>query len=110
MPAILIDADLEETDLTEAIFPNTNLTGAKLRGANLTGAQLRGWAYWISQAGIHEAEENAVRIAQGQLDEAVADPERPPTLSVRPSGDAEPRRRLVWRGKAASGDPSDDSD
>ena len=109
MPAILIEADLEEADLTEAIFPNTNLTGAKLRGANLTGAELRGRIYWIDRAGKHEAEENAVRITQGQLDEAVADPERPPTLSVRPLGDVEPRRRLVWRGKSPSEDSSDDS-
>ena len=109
MPAILIEADLEEADLTEAIFPNTNLTGAKLRGANLTGAELRGRIYWIDRAGKHEAEENAVRITQGQLNEAVADPERPPTLSVRPLGDVEPRRRLVWRGKSPSEDSSDDS-
>ena len=109
MPAILIEADLEEADLTEAIFPNTNLTGAKLRGANLTGAELRGRIYWIDRAGKHAAEEHAVRITQGQLDEAVADPERPPTLSVRPLGDVEPRRRLVWCGKSPSEDSSDDS-
>ena len=92
MPAKMIDADLEAADLTEATFPNTDLTGAELRAANLTGADLRGRFYWIDRAGRHEAEDNAVQISQEQLDEAVADPERPPKLSVR--------QRLVWRGKA----------
>ena len=104
MPAKMVDADLEEADLSETEFPNTDLTGAKLRGANLTGAKLRGYIYWIDRAGKHEAEENAVRITQEQLDEAVADPDRPPKVSVRPVGDAEPRTRLVWRGKAPSED------
>ena len=107
MPAKMIDADLEQADLTEAKFPNTDLTGAELRGANMSGENLRGRVYWIDRAGLHEAEENAVRITQEQLDEAVADPERPPTLSVRPVGDAEPRTRLVWRGKAPPSDAAD---
>ena len=106
MPAKMIDACLEEADLTEAEFPNTDLTGAELCGANLTGADLRGQIYWIDWAGKHEAEDNAVRITQEQLDEAVADPERPPALSVRPVGDTEPREQLVWRGDAPSEDPS----
>ena len=100
MPAKMVDADLEEADLTEATFPNTDLTGAKFREANLTGASLRGWIYWIDRAGKHEAEDNAVRITQEQLDEAVADADRPPTLSVHSVVDGEPRKRLVWRGKA----------
>ena len=102
MPAKMIEADLQEADLTEAIFPNTDLTGAELRSANLTGANLRGWFYWIDRAGKHEAEDNSVRISQEQLDESVADADRPPTLSVRSVADGEPRRRLVWRGKAPS--------
>ena len=104
MPAKMVDADLKEADLSEAKFPNTDLTGAKLRDANLTGATLRGYVYWIDHAGKHEAEENPVRITQEQLDEAVADPDQPPVLSVHPVGDAEPRTRLVWRGKAPSED------
>ena len=43
MPTKMVYADLEESDLTGATFPNTDLTGAVLRGANLTGANLRGW-------------------------------------------------------------------
>ena len=78
MPAKMVDADLEESDLTGATFPNTDLTGAVLRGANLTGANLRGWFYWIDRSGRHDAEDNAVRIAQEQLDEAVADSGSPP--------------------------------
>ena len=110
MPAIMSDAELDEADLTEAIFPNTNLTGASLSGANLTGADLRGRMFWINHnSGIHEAEENAVQITQEQLDEAVADPGRPPTLSLHPVEAAEPRMRLVWRGKASLEDHSDDS-
>ena len=108
MPAKMVDADLAKSDLTEATFPNTDLTGAELHGANLTGANLRGQFYWIDQAGKHEAEDNAVRIAQEQLDEAVADPDRPPTLSVLPVRDGEPKTRLVWRGKAPSEDLSED--
>ena len=94
MPAKMVGADLAEADLTEAIFPNTDLTGAELREANLTGANLHGWVYWIDWGGMHEAEDDAVQITQEQLDAAVADPERPPTLSVR--------KGLVWRGKAPS--------
>ena len=105
MPRRMIDAVLEEADLTEAVFPNTDLTGAEFRAGNLTGANLRGQIYWIDRAGTHEAEDNAVRITQEQLDEAVADPDRPPKLSVCPVGDSEPRRRLVWRGKAPSSSP-----
>ncbi len=108
MPAKMVDADLEEADMTEAVFPNTDLTGADLGAANLTGAELHGRVYWIDRAGKHEAEDNAVRITQEQLDEAVADPDRPPKLSIRPVGDAESGIRLVWRGKASSEDPSDD--
>ena len=102
MPATMVDADLEKADLTEATFPNTDLTGAKFRAANLTGADLRGWIYWIDWGGRHEAEHNAVRITQEQLDEAVADPDRPPNLSVHAAGDTKPGKRLVWQGKAPS--------
>ena len=109
MPAKMVDTDLEEADLTGATFPNTDLTGAALFSANLTGADLRGNIYWIDRAGEYEAEDNSVRIAQEQLDEAVADLDRPPTLSVLPVGDGEPKARLVWRGKAPSDDLSDDA-
>ena len=102
MPAKMIEADLQEADLTEAIFPNTDLTGAELRSANLTGANLRGQIYWIDHAGKHEAEDNSVRISQEQLDESVADADRPPTLTVFSVADGEPRKRLVWRGKTPS--------
>ena len=100
MPAQMVDADLHEADLTEVMCPNTDLTGAMLHGANVTGANLRGQVYWIDRAGQHEG--NGVKVTQEQLDEAVADAERPPTLSVEPAGDTEPRKRLVWRGKAPS--------
>ena len=68
------------------------MTGAELLGANLTGTNLRGRIYWIDWGGKHEAEDNSVRITQEQLDDAVADPDRPPNLSVQ--------KRLAWRGKA----------
>ena len=104
MPAGMSDADLEEADLTDAVFPNTNLTGAELRAANLTGANMRGQVYWIDRAGQRNAEEDNVSITQEQLDEAVADPDRPPILSVRPVRGAESLERLVWRGKAPPSD------
>ena len=50
-----------------------------------------------------------LRLNPEQLDEAVADLDRPPTLSVLPVGDGEPKARLVWRGKAPSDDLSDDA-
>lgn len=100
MPATMSDAELEEADLTDAVFPNTNLTGAELRAANLTGANMRGLVQWIDRAGLHNAEAYSVSITQEQLDEAVADPERPPTLGIRSVSDTEPPVRLVWRGKA----------
>ena len=98
MPAKMVDADLAEADLTGATFPNTDLTGADLREANLTGANLHGWAIWINRAGWHEAEDDPVQVTQEQLDVAVADPDRPPKLSVQ--------RQLVWRGKAAPCQPA----
>lgn len=105
MPAKMVDADLEEADLTEAIFPNTDLTGAKLRSANLTGANLRGFIYWIDRwGGRHDAQENAVKIAQEQLDEAVSDPDQPPQLNIRPVGHSEP---LVWQGGVPKADTDD---
>ena len=109
MPAKMVDADLKGADFTDAQFRNTDLTGADLRAANLTGAELRGRVYWIDRAGRHEADDNAVRITQQQLDEAVADPDRPPTLSVHPVGGTESGTRLIWRGKAPSEDPSEDA-
>ena len=109
MPKSMVNADLEEADLTDAVFPNTDLTGAKLRDAIVTGAKFRGWGYSITHAGVHEAEDGELRITQEQLDEAAADPDRPPTLSPHPVGDTEPRKRLVWRGKApTSGDARDE--
>ena len=61
---------------------------------------LHGHVYWIDRAGLHEGD--TVQVTQEQLDEAVADAERPPKLGVGPVGDTEPRKRLVWRGKAPS--------
>lgn len=77
MAARMVGANLEWADLAEARFPNSDLTGASLHEAILTGADLRGPAYWIDQAGHNEGKPNAVQITQKQLDEAVADPERP---------------------------------
>ena len=96
MPAKMVEADLEEADFTDATFPNTDMTDAEFRGANLTGADLRGMFYWIDWGGKHEAEDDSVRITQEQLDNAVADPDRPPNLGVR--------QRLLWRGKVPSKD------
>ena len=102
MPAKMIGAFLDEADLTEAVFPDTDLTGATLRAANLTGADFRGQSYQIDHAGPHEADDDSIRISQEQLDESVADADRPPALSVRSVADGEPPKRLVWRGKVPS--------
>ena len=100
MPAKMVGANLKWADLTEAKFPSSDLTDASLHEAILTGADLRGRAYWIDHAGHHEGELGAAQITQKQLDEAVADPERPLKLSDRPAGNTERMKRLVWRGEA----------
>ena len=102
MPAKMIGAFLDEADLTEAVFPDTDLTGATLRAANLTGADFRGQSYQIDHAGLHAADDDSIRISQEQLDESVADADRPPAFSVRTVADGEPPKRLVWRGKVPS--------
>ena len=107
MPAKMVDASLEEADMTWAKFPNTDLTGAELRDANLTGARLSGGFYWIDQSGVHGAEDGGVRITQDQLDAAVADPKHPPFLSDQLVGNTEPPTRLVWRGSAPPADTSE---
>ena len=79
--ADLPKANLAESNLSSANLTDANLSGASLRDANLSGASLYG-----------------VRgLTQDQLDEARADPNNPPRLSM--SLDTETKKFLIWRGK-----------
>ncbi|MDP7097611.1 MAG: pentapeptide repeat-containing protein [Rhodospirillales bacterium] len=97
--AILPGADLSGTNLyranlSGADLSDANLKGADLRSADLSGADLSGLLL-LRTAGLFGADLVAVtmiarRLEQSQLDEACADPERPPRNL--PDG-------LVWRVK-----------
>ena len=74
-------ADLRSANLSNAFLTGADLTGAYLSGVNLTGTQLAG------EKGL----------TQEQLNQACADPEKPPNLSnLR---DASTGDLLEWRGK-----------
>jgi hypothetical protein len=92
--ADLSDANLYRANLSGADLSDANLKGADLRSADLSGADLSGLLL-LRTAGLFGADLVAVtmiarRLEQSQLDEACADPERPPRNL--PDG-------LVWRVK-----------
>ena len=98
--AVLTDADLSGSMLT-----HTNLSSAWLDGANLSGADL--WSANLSRTvlvrprtptGLPEKLDRrpVTGLTQEELDEAHADPTRPPDLDG--VLDAETGEPLVWRG------------
>ena len=74
-------ARLTSTKLSDATLEYANLYGASLKDANLSGANLM----------------HVTSLTQAQLDEARADPDKPPKLDG--VLDAETGEQLVWRGK-----------
>ena len=96
--------ELSRTNLSNATLLAANLEGAVLQNTDLTGADfvpVPGSKREVSPTG----EEHNVqfltyaRLTQSQLDEAVADPDNPPTI---PDGtlDIETGEQLVWRGRS----------
>ena len=82
----LTGAQLKDANLSDAHFLDSNLLAANLSNANLSGVQF-----------TNGGSQNARELTQWQIDQAKADPEKPPTLqSVL---DNETGAQLVWRGK-----------
>ena len=95
--AELIGADLRNcqlsgSDLSDASIAAADLREAKLEGVNLSGAN---FAPDPAFAGLM----TACKVTQKQLDEAIADPLRPPKI---PRGllDCETNQQLVWWGNS----------
>lgn len=87
-------ARLGFADLYEARFGACDLTDANLAGANLSGATFE------PDAGVASLESEATkraRLTQRQLDEAVADPSRPPRFAEG-TLDIETGEPLTWNG------------
>ena len=83
----LSNAKLSRADLERAVLLGTGLRNTDLSGENLTAAWLMGPVY----------------LTQRQLDDARADPVRPPRLDgVR---DADSGKQLVWRVRTLDGSP-----
>lgn len=79
-------SDLSDADLTDAVLAGAMFIGANLKGTNLTGTK------FSSRQGF-----SAHGLTQSQLDEAWADPNKPPHLAV--VLDADTGKPLIWRGK-----------
>ncbi len=87
----LSDAKLFFVDLSNALLVKANLSGAHFSGANLSDARLSG-------ANLSGTELQGVEnLTQKQLDQARADPRKPPKLEG--TVDAETGLPLVWCGK-----------
>ena len=104
--ANLSDADLSSAwlinaNLSDSQLLNTELSAASLWGANLSGAFLVGAN--LASTSLSETDLSgsnlsyAKNLTQKQLDEARADPNRPPELEG--TNDCESGMPLVWRGK-----------
>ena len=84
--ADLCRSRLVRADLTGAEFLDANLTGARIDEANLSDVRFS-----------HGGQQPAKGLTQAQLDQARADPDRPPNLlNVL---NAETGEQLVWRGR-----------
>ena len=99
--ANLTDANLTGTDLTVANLGGANLRGVNLTDANLTDTDLTaGRVFDISVGLLNQPDFPPVQtegLTQAQLDQARADPKRPPKLQG--VLDAKTKKPLVWRGK-----------
>ena len=84
-------ANLSNATLLDAKLSNATLTGAKLFDTNFRDANISGARFSVS--GRFPAE----GLTQSQLDEARADPKRPPKLQG--VLDIKTNKPLVWRGK-----------
>ena len=87
----LFNANLMDADLTDAILSDADLSNAIFFDANLAGADL-------SNADLSEA----TGLTQEQLDQARADPNKPPALEN--TLDAQTGEPLVWGGRTLDDD------
>ena len=106
-------AGLISSDLSYARLGRANLSGAHVSAADLshaelghtilTGAKIGKVIVETSSAGgSHKREEFFPRLTQAQLDEAVADPGRPPKIDHDVT-DVETGEPLIWRSKGTQG-------
>ena len=105
--ATLTTVDFSRANLTEATFLRANLRCADFSGADLSLSSLR--EADLSGASIEKAvnpdctvprtqRDGFVHLTQAQLDEAVADPDEPPSIA-RGNVDIETGAPLVWHGQ-----------
>ena len=90
----LTDSSLKYADLTGAHISATNLTGASLCLADLSGARIKSGRK-LQPDGTIDSNENFCTLTQAQIDEAAADPNRPPIID---SGtvDANTGQPIMW--------------
>ena len=105
--ATLTTVDFSRSNLTESTFVRANLRYADFSGADLSRSSLQ--EADLSGASIEKAanadrtapriqQDGFVHLTQAQLDEAVADPDEPPSIA-RGNVDIETGEPLVWHGQ-----------
>ena len=105
--ATLTTVDFSRSNLTESTFVHANLRYADFSGADLSLSSLR--EADLSGASIEKAvstdctvprtqRDGFVRLTQAQLDEAVADPDEPPSIA-HGNVDIDTGEPLVWHGQ-----------
>ena len=109
--ATLTTVDFSRSNLTRSTFVHANLRYADFSGADLSLSSLR--EADLSGASIEKAvstdctlprtqQDGFVRLTQAQLDEAVADPDEPPSIA-RGNVDIETGEALIWHGQEPMG-------
>ena len=100
--ANLSDADLTNADLRRANLTNANLSGTDLSDADLDGAIVSGAVLGATPTRIAKDQiirsGRYTRVSQHQLDQTLADPNNPPSISDGAT-DPETGDPLVWRGR-----------
>ena len=100
--AIFLHASMRNSDLSGARVGASDLSHADLKNVNLTGAAF-GSATRVTishqDPERHTSEQIFARLTQTQLDQAVAEPDKPPTIAEG-TVDVQTGEPLVWNGKA----------
>ena len=95
------NADLRDVDFSDAQLFGANFTLAKVSGANFAGCRLQGAdVSGTFFSALMDTDVPARGLTQQQLDEAKADPDKPPRLDG--VIDADTGLPLVWRGRVAT--------
>lgn len=93
---------LEDAHLKRAVCRGTAFGDVDLKGVDLTGADLSGADFTGELIDDRGSVQPVRGLTQQQLDQAVADPDRPPRLDG--VLDAETEGQLVWRGRPLDSD------